>query len=115
MDEFVENGAVSAERPEYDLEAWRRRIPALARLIPLNNCSHSPMCDVTRAALDAYADSWDSDVMNWDAWMDQVDRAKAAFARLINATPEEVALVPSVTAATAIIASRQNWSGTHAS
>ena len=93
---------MSAERPEYDLEAWRRRIPALDGAAPpvlLSNCSHSPMCDATRDALDRYRDSWDRDVMDWDAWMVEVDGAKAAFARLIGAHPDEVALVPRMGAA----------------
>lgn len=92
-------------RPAYDLQAWRRRIPAFESLIPLANCSHGPANDITRRALEAYLASWSRDVMDWDTWMEQVDGAKDEFARLINASPHEIALVPSVTAATASLAS----------
>lgn len=92
-------------RPDYDLEAWRRRVPVLRTSIPLCHCSHSPLIDGIREAVAGYLDSWDRNVMDWDAWMEQVDRAKAAFAMLIGASPGEIALMPSVTAAAAAVAS----------
>ena len=95
----------AANAPSYDLAAWRRQIPALESVVPLANCSHAPLTSVVRQALRAYEASWDRDVMDWDAWMEQVDRSKAAFARLINADPDEIALASSVTAAVATVAS----------
>ena len=77
-------------RPDYDLEAWRRRVPVLRTSIPLCHCSHSPLIDGIREAVAGYLDSWDRDVMDWDAWMEQVNRAKAAFALLIGASPGEI-------------------------
>ena len=91
--------------PGYDLAACRREIPVLQRLIPLANCSHSPLTTATRRALDNYRDSLDRDVMDWDAWMEQVDGAKCEFAALINADPDEIAMASSVTAAVASLAS----------
>ncbi|MCZ6746241.1 MAG: aminotransferase class V-fold PLP-dependent enzyme [Acidobacteria bacterium] len=91
--------------PSYDLAACRREIPVLQRLIPLANCSHSPLTTATRQALDDYRDSLDRDVMNWDGWMEQVDGAKQEFAALIHAEPDEIAMAPSVTAAVASLAS----------
>jgi selenocysteine lyase/cysteine desulfurase len=91
--------------PGYDLAACRREIPVLERLIPLANCSHSPLTTATRRALDSYRDSLDREVMNWDAWMEQVDGAKREFAALIHAEPDEIAMASSVTAAVASLAS----------
>ena len=43
--------------------------------------------------------------MDWDAWMAEVDAAKAEFARLINASPGEIAVFSSVSEATSAVAS----------
>ncbi|MEJ2185383.1 MAG: aminotransferase class V-fold PLP-dependent enzyme [Gemmatimonadota bacterium] len=91
--------------PRYDLAAWRGRIPLLETTIPLANCSQAPQTDVTRAAAEAFLDSWNRTGMDWDAWMAEVDAAKAAFASLIGADEDEVALSTSVSAATASLAS----------
>src|SRR5688500_10264251 len=43
--------------------------------------------------------------MDWDAWMEEVRLAKVAFAALINATPDEIAVFSSVSQATSAVAS----------
>jgi selenocysteine lyase/cysteine desulfurase len=96
---------MSAPRPGYDLDAWRRRIPLLARCIPMNNCSQTPQTDATRAAAERYLESWNSAGMDWDAWMNEVHLAKAEFAALINATADDIAVFSSVSDATSAVAS----------
>jgi selenocysteine lyase/cysteine desulfurase len=91
--------------PPYDLAAHRRRIPLLRTTIPLNNCSQAPQSDDTRRAALAYLDSWNTVGMDWDAWMAEVERARAAFASLIGAAPVDVALSSSVSEATSSLAS----------
>ena len=39
--------------PAYDIAAWRRSIPLLGSLIPMNNCSQAPQTDRTRAGSDS--------------------------------------------------------------
>ncbi len=90
--------------PEFDIAAARARIPILAHAIPMNNCSQAPLTDITRAAAERYLASWNSRGMDWDAWMAEVDVARAAFAALINASPDEVGVVSSVSQATSAIA-----------
>ncbi|HJU64217.1 MAG TPA: aminotransferase class V-fold PLP-dependent enzyme [Gemmatimonadaceae bacterium] len=91
--------------PAYDLAAWRRRIPLLRTTIPMNNCSQGPQTDATRAAAEAFLASWDRMGMDWDAWITEVEGARAEFARLVGATPDEVAICGSVSEATSVIAS----------
>ncbi|MCZ7663742.1 MAG: aminotransferase class V-fold PLP-dependent enzyme [Thermoleophilia bacterium] len=98
-------------RPRYDLVAWRRRIPLLTSFIPMNNCSQAPQLDITRAAAEAYLDSWNDAGMDWDAWMAEAHRAKEVFARLINASPDEIAVSSSVSEATASLAGALDLSG----
>jgi len=92
-------------RPSYDLESYREGIPVLADSVALANCSHTPRTDEARQAVASYLDSWGRKIMDWDAWMEQVDQAKAEFAALIHASVDEVAMMPSVTAAAAVVAS----------
>ena len=97
--------------PAYDIDAWRRRIALLASCIPLNNCSQGPQTDLTRAAAEWYLESWNRTGMDWDTWMEEVRLAKVAFAALINATPDEVAVFSSVSEATSAVASALDFTG----
>ena len=94
-----------ASLPAYDLASLRAGIPILATTIPMNNCSQAPQTIATRAAAERYLESWSSRGMDWDAWMAEVDAAKSEFARIINASADEIAVFSSVSQATSAIAS----------
>jgi len=91
--------------PGYDLDACRKGIPLLASCIPMNNCSHAPQTEITRAAAERYLDSWNRTGMDWDGWMEEVSLAKRAFATLVNASADEIAVFSSVSQATSAVAS----------
>ena len=97
----------------YDIDEWRSRIPACERWVLMNNCSQTPQCDHTRMAAESYLESWNRDCMDWDAWTDLVEAAKAEFAGLINARPEEIAMSTSVSEATAGLISGFSPKGRH--
>lgn len=97
--------------PAYDVEAYRRRIPLLATLIPMNNCSQAPQTDSTRAAAERYLDSWNRTGMDWEAWIEEVWLAKRAFAALVNASVDEIAVFSSVSEATSAVASALDFTG----
>src|SRR5881394_438140 len=103
--------AMNERAPQYDIDAWRKRIPLLASLIPMNNCSQAPQTDWTRAAADRYLASWNDSGMDWDAWVAEVQLAKEEFARLINASPDEIAVFSSVSEATSAVASTFDFAG----
>lgn len=71
----------------------------------MNNCSQAPQTERTRSAALEYLDSWDRAGMDWDAWIEEVEGARADFASLIGARPEEVAVSTSVSVATSGLAS----------
>ena len=77
----------------------------------MNNCSQAPQSDATRAAADAYLESWARDGMDWDAWVAEVERARESFARLINASVDEIAVTSSVSQATSALASALDFGG----
>ena len=97
--------------PPYDIAAWRAQIPLLGTLIPMNNCSQSPQTVATRVAAERYLESWNRAGMDWDGWMEEVRLAKAAFARLINAAAEDIAVFSSVSEAASSLASAFEFSG----
>jgi selenocysteine lyase/cysteine desulfurase len=99
------------DSPSYDLEEIRSRIPILGHAIPMNNCSQAPLCDVTRAAAEDFLASWESRGMDWERWIHEVELAKREFAGLINAGPDEVAAVTSVSHATSVIATAIDLGG----
>lgn len=91
--------------PTYDIDVIRAGIPILRHAIPMNNCSQAPLTDSTRAAADDFLHSWNRRGMEWDRWIQEVDAARAMFARLINAHPDEIAAVTSLSHAANVIAS----------
>jgi selenocysteine lyase/cysteine desulfurase len=96
--------------PSYDIAAWRSRIPLLTSLIPMNNCSQAPQTDATRAAAERYLESWNQSGMDWDAWVEEVQLAKSEFARLINASVDEIAVFSCVSEATSAVATALDFS-----
>jgi selenocysteine lyase/cysteine desulfurase len=108
-----ENASAAAvlPAPAYDLHALRARIPILATLIPMNNCSQAPQTTATRAAAERYLDSWNTRGMDWDAWVAEVDAAKREFARLVNASVDEIAVFSCVSEATSAVASALDLTG----
>lgn len=103
----------SPTKPDYDIAAWRTRIPLVAAgaLVPMNNCSQAPQTDATRAAAERYLESWNRSGMDWDAWMEEVALAKRAFAALVNASPDDIAVFSSVSEATSAVASALDFTG----
>lgn len=96
----------------YDIDAWRAKFPILKHSIHVANCSQAPQSDYTREAAEAYLESWNSMGMDWDAWMDEIQLAKAEFAKLINADVSEIALGTSVSETTSVVASAMPYNGT---
>jgi selenocysteine lyase/cysteine desulfurase len=59
----------------------------------------------TMRAMREALDTWQAGTASWVEWDRQSERARAAFARLIGAAPSRVALLPSVAAGVAMVAS----------
>ena len=103
---------IAPSTPSFDIAAYRRQIPLLESAIPMNNCSQAPQTVGTRAAAERYLESWNQSGMDWDAWIGEVRLAKIAFARLIGASADEIALFSSVSEATSAVASALDFTST---
>src|SRR5579885_332847 len=88
-----------------ELQTLRETCPLLQSTVYLANCSQGPLTTPVRAAIDTFMASWSELGMHWNAWIDEVDRARAAFAALIGAQPEEIAVGTSVSQLVSSVAS----------
>jgi len=76
--------------------AIRDEFPILAHTTYLNSCSQGALSHRVRAAYEEYLDGWDENGAEWGHWVERAEAARAAFARLLHATPEEIAVTTSV-------------------
>jgi selenocysteine lyase/cysteine desulfurase len=83
----------------------RHRFPVLERLVYVNSCSQGALSDSVRAAYEDYLDGWDERGAPWDYWVERAETARATFARLVGAVPDDVAVTTSLSAGVSAFAS----------
>lgn len=87
----------------------RSRFSIFQRKIYLNSCSQGALSDAVQSGLDEFIASWHEKGSPWETWVNQYEEARTAFAQFINASPDEVAIVTSVSAAINGVASALNF------
>lgn len=101
-------------RPAYSgplPDRCRSRFPIFERLVYINSCSQGALSHEVRAAYDAYLTDWDEQGAPWEYWVEMSERARGAFARLVNARPDEVAVTTSLSAAVSSLATGMRFAG----
>jgi selenocysteine lyase/cysteine desulfurase len=88
-----------------DTTRWRRLFPILGRRVYVNSCAQGALSVAVRGAYDSYLADWDEHGSPWDIWIAKLEQARLAFAGLVGATPQEVAVTTSVSAAVSSLAS----------
>jgi len=83
----------------------RHRFPIFERRVYINSCSQGALSDSVRAAYDAYLRDWDEKGAPWEYWTERGEAARAAFARLVNADADEIAVTTSLSAGVSALAS----------
>src|ERR1041385_6141254 len=76
--------------------AIRAAFPILEQTVYLNSCSRGALSRRIRAAYEDYLDGWDERGAEWAHWVERAEAARAAFARVIGAGADEVAVTTSV-------------------
>jgi selenocysteine lyase/cysteine desulfurase len=76
----------------------RSRFKIFQRKIYLNTCSQGALSDAVQTGLEDYIASWHEQGSPWETWVNRYEEARTAFAQFINASPDEVAIVTSVSA-----------------
>jgi selenocysteine lyase/cysteine desulfurase len=87
----------------------RSRFRIFDRKIYLNTCSQGPLSEAVQAGFEDYLASWDEQGSPWERWIEHHEAARAVFAQFINASPDEVAIVTSVSAGINSVASALNF------
>ena len=78
-------------------DAVRVEFPILAEATYLNSCSQGALSHRVKAAYAEYLAGWDANGAEWDHWVERAEAIRAAFARLLHASADEVAVTTSVT------------------
>jgi selenocysteine lyase/cysteine desulfurase len=87
----------------------RSRFSIFQHKIYLNTCSQGALSDAVQTGLEAYIASWHEQGSPWETWVKRYEEARTAFAQFINASPDEVAIVTSISAGISSVASALNF------
>ena len=90
-----------------DWDSARAQFPTLQKKIYLNSCSLGLLSRRSRDALNKYMDLWEEKgAAAWYVeWFAEMEDLREQFARLINASADEIAIMPSISASLAAISS----------
>jgi selenocysteine lyase/cysteine desulfurase len=94
---------------ENEILEIRSRFPIFQRKIYLNSCSQGALSDAVQSGLEDYIATWHEQGSPWETWVDHYEAARVAFAKFINASPDEVAIVTSASAGINSVASALNF------
>jgi selenocysteine lyase/cysteine desulfurase len=89
----------------------RERFPIFKQKVYLNSCSQGALSLDVRAAYGQYLEDWDCQGSPWELWVQRTEAARHAFAGLVNAEPDEVAVTTSVSASISARASALDFGG----
>ncbi len=87
----------------------RSRFKIFKHKIYLNSCSQGALSDAVQAGLEDFIATWHEQGSPWELWVNQYEAARTAFAQFIHASPDEVAIVTSVSAGINGVASALNF------
>lgn len=87
----------------------RSRFKIFHSKIYLNSCSQGALSEEVENGFDEYLASWHEQGSPWETWVERYEAARATFAKFIHASPDEVAIVTSVSAGVNGIASALNF------
>jgi selenocysteine lyase/cysteine desulfurase len=86
-------------------ESCRHRFPIFEQRVYINSCSQGALSDAVRDSYEQYLADWDEYGAPWEYWVERQEAARAAFAGLVNAEPDEVAVTTSLSAGVSALAS----------
>lgn len=83
----------------------RMRFPIFEHTVYANSCSQGALSVDVRRAYEEYLAGWDANGAEWEHWVERAETARAAFARLVGADRDEVAVTSSVSQAVSALVS----------
>src|SRR5437763_10121556 len=85
-------------------DSCRHRFPIFEQRVYINSCSQGALSDAVRASYDKYLADWDEHGAPWEYWVERGETARAAFAGLVSASPDEIAVTTSLSAGVSALA-----------
>lgn len=89
----------------------RHRFPIFQNKVYLNSCSQGALSIDVQEAYQQYLKDWQEKGSPWELWVERLEMVREAFAGLVNAAPDEIAVNTSVSAAVSALASGLDFSG----
>jgi selenocysteine lyase/cysteine desulfurase len=91
--------------------AIRAEFPIFEHTIYANSCSQGALSNRVRAAAEEWLEGWDANGAEWDFWVERNEAARSAFAGLVHADPDDVAVTTSVSQGVSALVSALDLSG----
>jgi selenocysteine lyase/cysteine desulfurase len=91
--------------------AIRDRFPIFKNKVYLNSCSQGALSIDVKQAYESHLADWIEKGSPWELWVERSETARHAFAGLVNAEPDEVAVATSVSAGVSALASGMDFGG----
>lgn len=92
-------------------EQFRESFPICQQRTYLNSCSQGALSVQVRAAYDEFIAGWERYGAQWDAWVERNELVRTAFAAVINAPADAVAVTTSVSAGLSAFVSSLDFGG----
>jgi selenocysteine lyase/cysteine desulfurase len=96
---------------EPNFDALRKEFPVLTRKTYLNSGSYCALANDVKASIEAYMEDRLAIGANWDVWITKNESVRELTAKLLRATPDEIAVTASVSAGLNALASALDFSG----
>jgi kynureninase len=94
-----------------DFAALRREFPLLQHMTYLNSGSYCALANDVKAAFDCYLQDRLQVGANWDVWVTKNEAVRSLMARVLHATPDEIAVTASASAGLNALATALQFSG----
>ena len=89
----------------------RAEFPIFEHAIYANSCSQGALSNRVRAAAEEWLAGWDENGAEWEYWVERNEAARAAFAGLVHAESDDVAVTTSVSQGVSALVSALDLSG----
>jgi selenocysteine lyase/cysteine desulfurase len=89
----------------------RAEFPIFEHTTYANSCSQGALSNRVRAAAEEWLAGWDENGAEWEFWVERNEGARAAFARLVYAEPDDVAVTTSVSQGVSALVSALDLTG----
>ena len=89
----------------------RAEFPIFEHTTYANSCSQGALSNRVRAAAEEWLEGWDENGAEWEYWVERNEAARSAFASLVHADPDDVAVTTSVSQGVSALVSALELSG----